>query len=140
MLSQQQKQDILEFGVMQIVTQCGPAWDEWEGVCRYCNDENGSRCFIGSMLDTNMCRECDADEEGLSAGDLVRRGVNGWSGDRDAVFLTELQKAHDLAASDAYDEPRRCDEEKRRIFFEAFSRRIAWVCCEHNLRYPEELI
>jgi len=140
MLSQQQKQDILEFGVMQIVTQCGPAWDEWEGVCRYYNDEDGSHCFIGAMLDKDLCRKFDADEDGVSAGEIVERGINRWSGEHDETFLTELQKAHDLAASDAYDNPRESDEKKMGVFFECFSRRIEWVCSKFCLRYPEELI
>lgn len=124
MLSQEEKQDIVEFVAMHMATQGRPA--EKEGACMYRDDEGGS-CAIGCMLDERTARALRSKTIENVLSD-IHPSLNGWDKE-DVDFLTQVQEAHDEAASLS-----------SRKFIQNFSKMLSDVCFVFDLRYPEEYL
>jgi hypothetical protein len=129
MLSQAEKQDILEAAVMAIVTQGGPSYDD-EEYCTY-RAINGRRCAVGHFIDD---QNYELKLEGRSVKDsIVSRALGASLGIDlevdDVAFFITLQRAHDVFTQDS-------DEED---YFDRFSGRVHDLCTRYGLRFPEEL-
>jgi hypothetical protein len=139
-MSNEERQEIVEFVVMHVATQATFSFD---GVaCQYLDDQ-GNRCAIGAMLTDDQCREADDGVYGLRT--ICMKGWNGWSED-DRIFLSCVQGAHDYAAgsvgrdNEEEEEEEEEEEDEQIIFLREFEHRMRKVCSDFQLRYPEEYL
>lgn len=134
MLSQSERQDIVEAAVMAIVTQGGPSVSVAVRGGAYRGD-GGCKCVIGHFIDDAFY---DPAFENVRVKELSVRtalekslGIHLW--DEDVSFFQRLQCAHDLpliAPNLHY----------KTAYFDRFSNRIKNLCAHFGLRFPEELL
>ena len=126
-----ERQGMVDFVVMGIVSQGGPSMGE--GVdCAY-RGADGRKCaaglFIADEFYSSGLEGCGTNDPRVEKV-LLQSGVPKIAMD----FLSELQNAHDSSANHA--ENRESDD----AFWEEFSAQIEYICESHKLQYPDHLM
>lgn len=131
MLSQGQRQDILEASVMAIVSQGGPSMG-MEGGCSY-RGCDFRKCAVGHFIDDKLWKP---ELEGQTVDswpihNALEKSLQMSLGREDFEFFRDLQNCHDISAFDAND-----DDE----FWSRWVSALRRMCDNYGLRFPEELV